>query len=294
VLAIDWSGARHGARRRIWLAEVADGHVSRLECDRDRREVVDEIIASRRSGDELVVGIDFAFSLPAWYVSTAARSAPELWERLGGGQAEEILAGCPDPFWGRPGRRRPRSGSGRPELRRTERITAELAGAAASGGSQSSPKSVFQIGGAGAVGTGSLRGMMELPRLRAAGFAIWPFDPPAFPLVLEIYPRVLTGPVVKSRAEARRAHLDLHGYRDRMSTGAFSLAVGSEDAFDAVVSALVLGDHTDDLLTLPDVADEQLRIEGIIWQPGWRERHGAPHARAPRRPAALAPGRTAR
>ena len=40
------------------------------------------------------------------------------------------------------------------------------------------PKSVFQIGGAGSVGTASLRGMPVLQRLREAGFAVWPFDRP--------------------------------------------------------------------------------------------------------------------
>ena len=41
------------------------------------------------------------------------------------------------------------------------------------------PKSTFQIGGAGSVGTGSVRGWPALVRLREAGFAIWPFDQPA-------------------------------------------------------------------------------------------------------------------
>ena len=276
VLAIDWSGAQQGARRTIWLAEVVEGHVSRLECGRDRRQVVDELVALRRSGDELVAGLDFAFSLPAWYVrSCPASSGPELWDWLADERGEEILAACPEPFWGRPGRRRPPSSPERPAFRRTEEITAAVARAGASGGPRSLPKSVFQIGGAGAVGTGSLRGMVELRRLRAAGFAIWPFDDPTLPLIVEIYPRALTGPVVKSSEDARRAYLDLHAYRDRMSPEALSKAERSEDAFDASVSALVLGEHVTDLLRLPAVSDERLRIEGIIWQPGWRERHEA-------------------
>jgi hypothetical protein len=273
VLAVDWSGAKQGARRTIWLAEVVEGRVSRLECGRDRSQIVDELIAIRRSGDGLVAGLDFAFSLPAWYVrSCPARSAPELWDWLADGRGEEILAACPEPFWGRPGRRLPPSSPERPAFRRTEEITAAAARAGASRGAHSRPKSVFQIGGAGAVGTGSLRGMVELRRLRAAGFSIWPFDDPTLPLILEIYPRALTGSVVKSSEDARRAYLD--AYRDRMSPEALSRAERSEDAFDASVSALVLGEHVTDL-RLPPVSDERLRIEGIIWQPGWRERHEA-------------------
>lgn len=54
------------------------------------------------------------------------------------------------------------------ELRRTDRERPAVGGIR--------PTSGFQIGGAGAVGTGAVRGMPMLARLRAAGFAIWPFD----------------------------------------------------------------------------------------------------------------------
>jgi hypothetical protein len=39
MIAIDWSGARSGARRKIWLAEWCDGEVTRLECGRSRDEI---------------------------------------------------------------------------------------------------------------------------------------------------------------------------------------------------------------------------------------------------------------
>src|SRR5947207_2673911 len=74
-------------------------------------------------------------------------------------------------------------------LRRTDRDVPGIGGIR--------PKSVFQIGGAGAVGTGSIRGMSLLKRLSDAGFAVWPFDSAQFPLVVEIYPRLLTGSVKK-------------------------------------------------------------------------------------------------
>ncbi len=34
VLAVDWSGAKSGARKKIWLAEVVDGGMTRLESGR--------------------------------------------------------------------------------------------------------------------------------------------------------------------------------------------------------------------------------------------------------------------
>ena len=42
-----------------------------------------------------------------------------------------------------------------------------------------------------------------LRELRAHGFAVWPFDEFALPLVIEIYPRILTGGVIKRSPEAR-------------------------------------------------------------------------------------------
>lgn len=264
ILAIDWSGAKNGAKRTIWLAEVVEGCIAGLERGRDRAAIVEHLDVLRGQGEELVVGIDFAFSLPEWYVrSHGAAAGPELWDWLAeGGRAERLLEDCQPPFWGRPGKPRPPM-AGDP-LRSTDAATRAGQGIA--------PKSVFQIGGAGAVGTGSLRGMVELRRLRAAGFAIWPFDDPRLPLVVEIYPRALTGPVVKSRADARREHL--RKYRDRMPRSVLDAAERSEDAFDAAASALVMWDQRRELLNLPPVSDERLRLEGIIWQPRWRERHG--------------------
>ncbi|MBA2262515.1 MAG: hypothetical protein H0W03_07595 [Solirubrobacterales bacterium] len=128
------------------------------------------------------------------------------------------------------------------------------------------PKSVFQIGGAGAVGTGSLRGMEHLATLAEADCSIWPFDPPGWPRVVEIYPRLLTGKVHKSRHRERLGHLEEHfaalpePWRER--------AAGSEDAFDAAVSALRMANGTDALVCL-ERADEDSPelLEGEIWIP---------------------------
>src|SRR5207249_2347049 len=97
-------------------------------------------------------------------------------------------------------------------------------------------KSVFQIAGAGAVGTGSLRGMPALLDLRAAGFAIWPFDPPRLPMAVEIYPRWLTGRVNKSSPIARALYLATRFGEENRAL--LRTAASSEDAFDAAVSAL--------------------------------------------------------
>ncbi|HEY4025807.1 MAG TPA: hypothetical protein VGO86_05190, partial [Candidatus Dormibacteraeota bacterium] len=181
---MDWSGRVDGARRFIWTAVAARGELLTLEDGRDREQVGDHLVSLALADPALVAGLDFAFSLPAWYLDRCeladGMAVPEP-------LAERWLRDCPPPFWGRGGRRRPPVEPARPAHRATELMVAPHA------------KSVFQIGGAGAVGTGSLRGFPLLRRLRAEGFAVWPFDPPRLPMAMEIFPRLLTGPVIKSR-----------------------------------------------------------------------------------------------
>jgi hypothetical protein len=107
--------------------------------------------------------------------------------------------------------------------------------------------------------------MRLLYRLASAGFSIWPFDPVAWPRIVEIYPRALTGAVIKSRPEARAAFL-----RDRaveLDAPLLEKAVSSEDAFDAVVSALEMALHVEELEALEPVSDPRLVLEGVIWLP---------------------------
>lgn len=257
ILAIDWSGAQQGAERKIWLAEARPGDLPglvRLEAGRGRAAIADHLIEEAGRSARLVVGFDFAFSLPAWFLDDRGLgSAPELWE-LVERDGERWLAGCAPPFWGRPGRRRPEL----PEhSRRTDREVPAVGGIR--------PKSGFQIGGAGAVGTGSLRGMTILKRLRDAGFTIWPFDAPGSHVVVEIYPRALAGAVNKSDPAARDAYLRCH--YPWLDEGLRLRAAGSEDAFDAAVSALVMAKHRRVLSSLPPAVDETERREGRIWLP---------------------------
>ena len=166
------------------------------------------------------------------------------------------MAACQPPCWGRPDRHCPET-SPEARFRRTELEVPGTAGIR--------PKSVFQIGGAGAVGTGSLRGMRLLHRLHAAGFSIWPFDPPGWPRVVEIYPRLLTEAVNKSSAAARADHLDAR--HPELGADLRRRAASSEDAFDAAFSALVMARHLDELIALAPATDPKERLEGWIWHP---------------------------
>jgi hypothetical protein len=160
-------------------------------------------------------------------------------------RGEELLR--EPPFWGRNG---PRPALAGDALRQTERQVGTA-------------KSVFQVGGAGAVGTGSIRGM---PWLLALGFTVWPFDEPGWPRVVEIYPRALVrGRVNKSRWSARHAYL-LERFPEQPEP-LLERAAGSEDAFDAAVSALVMAEHEDALAELRRPEDPVVVLEGAIWRP---------------------------
>ena len=230
------------------------GQLVRLECGRERPELVEHLIELGAAEPALVVGLDFAFSLPAWFLrSRGLSSAPELW-RLAEEEAEAWLAACEPPFWGRPGRPRPASPG---HFRATEAALAPVAGIR--------PKSAFQVGGAGAVGSATLRGLPALARLRGAGFSVWPFDPPRTPLAVEIYPRLLTGPVRKSDAGARAAYLRNAPWP--LPRELEERAAASEDAFDAAVSALRMDEHRGELAALSPAPDGRTRREGAIWAP---------------------------
>ncbi|MFM7553315.1 MAG: hypothetical protein ACKO7Q_10845, partial [Actinomycetota bacterium] len=62
-----------------------------------------------------------------------------------------------------------------------------------------------------------------------------PFQPAGRHAVCEIWPRLLTGPVAKSRRAERRAWLRRHA---DLTRGQLARAADSEDAFDATASAL--------------------------------------------------------
>jgi NTP pyrophosphatase (non-canonical NTP hydrolase) len=260
IIAIDWSGVAAGGHDTIWMAEVRGGELTRLENGRSRTQVVDHLIELAKHDPDIVVGLDFAFAFPRWFSeSHAINSIEGLWQ-LVASEGETWLSKCPDPFWGRPGVSKPALES---HFRETEAAVAEHM--------KAQPKSVFQIGGAGAVGTGSIRGMPELLRLRNAGFSIWPFDAPRRPLVVEIYPRLLTGPIVKSNADARLDYVTnrFAGLPDQMRLRAAS----SEDAFDAAVSALTMYEHEGELANLqPGLG--KFELEGMIWSPGTNKREG--------------------
>lgn len=258
VLAIDWSGAAGTGRSHTWLALAAEcGNLTQLDVVQDRRQLTNRLLGLRH--EVVAIGLDFAFSFPVWFVQTlGVRSATEVWS-LVAIHGESWLAACPPPFWGRRGHPRPVING--QAFRRTEIAAPRIGGIG--------PKSVFQTGGAGSVGTGSIRGMPLLARLAEAGATVWPFTYGDGPAVVEIYPRLLTGAVRKSDPLARERYLSER--YPCLSDDFRRAAINSDDAFDAAVSALVMIEHVGDLTSLPEEPDSVLRLEGRIWHPCWRD-----------------------
>jgi hypothetical protein len=260
VVAIDWSGRARGVQRAIWLAEAdpdgPDGGdaLLRLECGRTRERVAAHLVDLAATDRDLVVGIDCSFSLPAWFLCERGyATVDDLWHAAAE-HGEQWLEECEPPFWGRAGRKKP-------DLPGHFRVTESAI--AAVGGVR--PKSTFQVGGAGSVGSGSIRAFPLLARLRAAGFAVWPFDEPRRPMVVEVWPRVCTGPVVKSDWNARRRSVDAR--YPRLPRDVRDAAIASEDAFDAAVTALVMAEHADALRSPAPPTDARARLEGWVWLP---------------------------
>ena len=262
-IAVDWSGAQNeeGQLAHIWLAEAEAGRLNRLTNGFTRDEVVDLLVAEIRSDDPVIIGLDFAFSFPEWYLQRRnLRNARGLW-KLAQEEGDQWLNGETWPFWGRRDttyQKRPGDLTEDLRLRATDW--------------NHNAKSVFQINGGGSVGTGSIRGLPALMRLQNAGATIWPFDVPrpGTPNVIEIYPRVFYGRGVRNNRavggrnsrrdylKARYAWLERH-WRDIMT--------GSDDAFDAGVSALVMSANAANIQALQQAAQPPMSLEGEIWAP---------------------------
>ena len=224
VVAVDWSGDQSaaGQRRKIWagvwtrhepMSQKRDmGHprvqagTVRLESGRTRTELCAWLVEMARETPRMVVGADFCFSYPAWFVEEhEARTGPEFWKIVAEHGERWLARECAEArFWGKVGPlrsgKKPAEFSGDAGtlrmLRRADEACKVRARILDPGRAAKvkgiAPKSPFQIGGAGAVGTGTLRGIPVLTGLQAAGFRVWPFEEPALrtkvgrPLVVEI------------------------------------------------------------------------------------------------------------
>jgi len=315
VVAVDWSGRVDiaGQRRHIWAGIwTADGHTGdsgkvRLEAGRTRLELIEWLIALGKETPRMVVGLDCCFSYPSWFLREhGCTSVFEFWRQVASGKGEAWLhRECEDArFWGAAGTRRTGKrpaefcGEGLHRSMRWADLENKILPLLAGGDPERAAKmkgitakSPFQIGGSGSVGTGSLRAMPCLLRLREAGFRVWPFEDAALaarapqPLLVEMYTRLLTGPVAKSNPTARKAYLSgrkkTQSAYAALSRGVMAHALGSEDAFDALVCTLEMVRWRGQFAALRRTRDEELRLEGVTWRPGVTAKRAVPR-KAPR------------
>jgi hypothetical protein len=297
VVAVDWSGDKGpGQRKKIWAGVwTAETQEMTLEGGRTREELFAWLVEMARETPRMVVGIDCCFSFPGWFLEEhGCGTVFEFWQRVADGQGERWLAregaevARDERFWGAP-HKRPEQFCGE-GLHRSMRMTdlenkimPRLEGGDPERAAKMfgiTPKSPFQIGGSGSVGTGSLRAMPFLLRLREAGFRVWPFESAALgakgarPLLVEMYTRLLTGAVKKSNAEARREYLAAKKKGDAayagLSRGVVAKALESEDAFDALVCAVEMVRWRAEFAGLRATRDAVLKLEGETWRPGVR------------------------
>ncbi len=294
LIAIDWSGRidAPGQRRHIWAATWRAGKVT-LEAGRTRDEVADWLIELARETPSMAVSIDCCFSFPGWFLEEhGCEDMFAFWEKVNAGLGEQWLARESDAiahderFWGKPHKRPEQfSGAGLRRMYRFADYDNKIAQALEGGDVERAakmkgitPKSPFQIGGSGSVGTGSLRAMGMLAKLHDAGFRVWPLEASALaakkpaPLLLEMYTRLMTGAVAKSNAEARKAYLTAKRKADALyapvGRAVIQKALGSEDAFDALVSVMEMARYAGEFPKLRATGDPELRREGLTWRPG--------------------------
>jgi len=250
-IVVDWSAASRPTgptprENAIWWAIARDGNVESPKYVRTRHQAIQELIQiisleverSRR----VVVGFDFPFGYPAGVAAHLTRregaGALDLWEWLGNcvsdsennsnnrfDVAAKINRSYPGtgPFWGRPEtwdypdiptRKRDRTADGGAHPP-DERIADSHAQGA---------KSIWQLFGAGSVGSQVILGLPAINRIRQDSIlgphtAVWPFDiglrapePEERPrlVIAEVYPSLLNeavkerlreGETIKDRAQ---------------------------------------------------------------------------------------------
>ncbi|MFW2587920.1 gephyrin-like molybdotransferase Glp [Sagittula sp. SSi028] len=221
VIVVDWSGGNDRGpqpkKDAIWVGEA--GLPARYCRNRQVAEayIAERIGAAVAAGDRVLIGFDFAFGLPAGAAQAiCGGDTLALWDWLEQRITDspkcnnrfDVAAGINQgfdgwgPFWGNllkrdiDGLPRTKAGYRNPFADR------RLCDAQAKG---SFP--VWQLAGAGSVGSQTLMGLPTLARLkRRFGAAVWPFEPWAQAQVVlaEVWPGLID-PAVKARSGIRDA-----------------------------------------------------------------------------------------
>ncbi|MFN4192399.1 MAG: hypothetical protein ACK4GM_07855 [Tabrizicola sp.] len=220
VIVVDWSGRgtpspARPVRDAIW-AGLCETDRQEEHYFRTRAEASDWLSARLTEAGRQLVGFDFPLGYPTGFARlvTGRDEARALhgWlaERIEDGPdnhnnrfevAAEINAslGGTGPFWGRP---RARQIPHLPSVKAVDYAALGLAEKRRVESANPPAKPVWQLMGAGSVGSQALLGIPVVHRLaKASGARVWPFDVPGPLTLAEVYPSLLA-PVVAASGDS--------------------------------------------------------------------------------------------
>lgn len=236
VIVVDWSGKAtrspvRESRDAIWIGVAEAARDWDPKYCRTREEAMTWLHERLAEGGRQLVGFDFPMGYPAgfarrltgtddartlhrWLADRVVDSATNANNRFEVAAEINRRIGGTGVFWGCPrSRRLPCLSSlkapdyeavGIAEKRRVERENPPA-------------KPVWQLLGAGSVGSQALLGIPAIHRLAVrTGAAVWPFEPPRDITLAEVYPSLLapavlgSGDPIPDRAQVRLLSLALH------------------------------------------------------------------------------------
>jgi hypothetical protein len=238
-----------------------------------RHQIVEWLKTELTKGKRLLIGFDFAFSLPFESVGYLGGrigilpNARALWHRLEIAARGESDFGCSaivsDPLFAPSYWTKGKKPIGWKAVRRqTENECAQFTGA--------HPESVFKLIGSKQVGKASLTGMRVFQMLRTQndGTAVWPFDSLAGKqaVFVEIFPTIFRK-LASGRLEKLRDLPALNTSLKRLNSALFDTTNPvSDDETDAILSAAGLRFYTQSALFPLDELDSiKIAREGWIF-----------------------------